>query len=228
MDLTVTGFSFNWKGCHLSLVLFGPPGSGKGTQAERISRETKKIHISTGDLFRSAVSQRTALGLEIKSYLDSGRLVPDSVTIDLIKEVIKKNHGREFVFDGFPRTLFQAEALDEFISRVKAVNIKYALFLEVPEEVLINRLTGRRVCENCGAVYHITSRPTKKEGICDECGCKTYQRKDDSMNVISTRLNAYTQNVRILMDYYQAKGLFVAVDGRGSRDQVFSRFLPYL
>ena len=210
----------------MSIVLFGPPGSGKGTQAERISEETKKLHISTGNLFRSAMGKQTPLGLEAKSYVDSGRLVPDSVTIGLVKEVIEKNREGEFIFDGFPRTLPQAEALEDLIHQIGAVSIKYALFLEVPKDILIKRVTGRRLCKNCGAVYHIQSYPTKVEGICDQCGKETYQRRDDSEDVIFTRLEAYDRNAKLLKEYYQKRGLFVVVDGRGDRDKVFSCFRP--
>ena len=212
----------------MSIVLFGPPGSGKGTQAARIAEKTKKLHIGTGNLFRDAMKNQTPLGLEAKSYVDSGRLVPDAVTVGLVKEVIEKNKENQFIFDGFPRTLPQAEALEELITRIGATLIKYALFLEVPREVLIERLTGRRLCKNCGAVYHIQSYPTEVDGICDECGSKTYQRKDDSEDVIFTRLEAYARNAEMLKGYYQKRSLFVIIDGRGDADEVFLRFQPYL
>ena len=212
----------------MSIVLFGPPGSGKGTQAARIAEETKKLHIGTGNLFRSAMKNQTPLGLEAKFYVDSGRLVPDSVTIGLVKEVIEGNKESQFIFDGFPRTLPQAEALEELIIQLDAISIKYALFLEVPREILIERLTGRRLCKGCGAVYHVQSYPTKKDGICDKCGMRTYQRKDDSEDVIFTRLEAYARNAEMLKDYYQQRNLFVMIDGRGDANKVFSRFQPYL
>lgn len=212
----------------MSIVLFGPPGSGKGTQAAKIARETKKFHIGTGNLFRSAMKNQTPLGLEAKSYVDSGRLVPDTVTVGLVKEVIEKNKKSQFIFDGFPRTLPQAEALEELINQIDANPIEYALFLEVPREVLSERLTGRRLCKSCGAVYHIQSYPTKVDGICDECETETYQRKDDSEDVISTRLEAYAKNTEMLKSYYQKRNLFVIIDGQGDVDEVFSRFQPYL
>lgn len=212
----------------MSLVLFGPPGAGKGTQAAKMISEGNKYHISTGDLFRSAMKNQTPLGLEAKSYVDSGKLVPDSVTIGLVKEVLLANKGADFIFDGFPRTSPQAEALGGLIEEMGVSPIKHALFLEVPQEILFKRLTGRRLCRNCGAVYHQQSHPPKVAGVCDECGGETYQRKDDSEDVIATRLEAYANSTEPLKDYYQEKGLFVAIDGQGDPEDVFSRFKPYL
>lgn len=212
----------------MSIVLFGPPGAGKGTQASRMIEEGGKKHISTGDLFRSAMKDQTPLGLEAKSYVDSGQLVPDSVTIGLVKEVLEQNKDGDFIFDGFPRTANQAEALEELITSLSARSIEHALFLEVPQEILFKRLTGRRLCRDCGAVYHTDFKPTQKERVCDKCGGETYQRKDDSAEVISTRLEAYAKSTEPLKDYYQKKGLFVSIDGLGEPDDVFSRFRSYL
>lgn len=188
----------------------------------------KMTHISTGDLFREAMKNETPLGLEAKSYVDSGNLVPDSVTIGLVKEVIEKNPEGDFIFDGFPRTSTQAEALEELLDTVGVSPIKHALFLEVPTEILTRRLTGRRLCRDCGAVYHVDANPPKQEGKCDLCGGEIYQRKDDSEDVISTRLEAYAKNTEPLKDYYQKKGLFVAIDGQGDPKDVYSRFQQYL
>ncbi len=212
----------------MSLVLFGPPGAGKGTQAARMIRDGGKYHISTGDLFRTAMKNNTPLGLEAKSYVDSGQLVPDSVTIGLVKEVLENNKGQDFIFDGFPRTSPQAEALEKLVHDMGVSPIRHALFLEVPQETLLTRLTGRRLCRDCGAVYHVDSSPPRVEGICDKCGGETYQRKDDSESVISTRLEAYAKSTEPLKEYYQKKGLFVAIDGQGNPDRVFARFQPYL
>lgn len=212
----------------MSIVLFGPPGAGKGTQATRMVKEGSKFHISTGDLFRAAMKNQTPLGLEAKSYVDSGNLVPDSVTIGLVKEVLEANSDQDFIFDGFPRTSPQAEALEQLVNEMGVSPIKHALFLEVPQEILFKRLTGRRLCRDCGTVYHVEANPTTVEGKCDNCGGETYQRKDDSEDVISTRLEAYAKSTEPLKDYYQEKGLFVAVDGQGDPDDVFSRFQPYL
>jgi adenylate kinase len=212
----------------LSIVLFGPPGAGKGTQAERMIQHGGKYHISTGDLFRSAMKNKTPLGLEAKSYVDSGQLVPDTVTIGLVKEVLQANKGQDFIFDGFPRTSPQAEALEELVNELGVSPIRHALFLEVPQDVLLKRLSGRRLCRDCGAVYHVISSPTAKEGVCDKCGGETYQRKDDSEDVISTRLEAYAKSTEPLKEYFQEKGLFVSIDGLGSPQDVFARFQPYL
>ena len=212
----------------MSIVLFGPPGAGKGTQAQRMISFGKKMHVSTGDLFRSAMKNETPLGLEAKSYVDSGNLVPDSVTIGLVKEVLQNNKEADFIFDGFPRTDNQAGALGQLVEEMAVSPIKYALFLEVPQEILFNRLTGRRLCRDCGAVYHVEANPTAKDGVCDSCGGETYQRKDDSEDVISTRLDAYAKNTEPLKDYYQNKGLFVSIDGQGDPDLVFERFKEYI
>lgn len=212
----------------MSLVLFGPPGAGKGTQAKRMIEDGKKSHVSTGDLFRAAMKNKTPLGLEAQSYVDSGNLVPDSVTIGLVKEVLESNKSGDFIFDGFPRTSTQAEALEELVNEMGVNPIKHALFLEVPQDILFRRLTGRRLCRDCGSVYHVDANPTKIDGVCDACGGETYQRKDDSEDVISTRLDAYAKNTEPLKDYYQKKGLFIEIDGQGDPIDVFNRFQNYL
>lgn len=212
----------------MSLVLFGPPGAGKGTQSKLMIEKGDKVHVSTGDLFRNAMKNKTPLGLEAKSFVDSGQLVPDSVTIGLVREVIDQNKEGDYIFDGFPRTTPQAEALEELLAEMGVSPIKHALFLEVPEKVLMTRLTGRRLCRDCGAVYHVESQPTAKEGVCDKCGGEVYQRKDDGEDVIVTRLEAYDKSTAPLKGYYQEKGLFQAVDGMGESSEVFSRIQPYL
>ena len=212
----------------MSLVLFGPPGAGKGTQSKLMIEQGSKVHVSTGDLFRSAMKNKTPLGLEAKSFVDSGKLVPDSVTIGLVREVIEQNKEGDYIFDGFPRTTPQAEALEELLTEMGVSPIKHALFLEVPEDVLVKRLTGRRLCRDCGAVYHVESHPSSQEGVCDKRGGEVYQRKDDGEDVISTRLEAYDKSTAPLKGYYQEKGLFQAVDGLGDSTQVFERIKPYL
>ncbi len=212
----------------MSIVLFGPPGAGKGTQAKKMIEDGKYTHVSTGDLFRAAMKDQTPLGLEAKSYVDSGNLVPDSVTIGLVKEVLQKKPDGNFIFDGFPRTSTQAEALAQLVTEMGVSPIKHALFLEVPQEILTQRLTGRRLCKDCGAVYHVDANPPKVDGKCDQCGGETYQRKDDSEDVISTRLEAYAKNTEPLKDYYEKQGLFVEIDGQGDPKDVFGRFQTYL
>ena len=212
----------------MSLVLFGPPGAGKGTQSAMMVEKGKMHHISTGDLFRNAMKNKTPLGLEAQSYVDSGNLVPDSVTIGLVREVLSENKEGNFIFDGFPRNEAQAEALASLVGEMGVSPIRHALFLEVPDEVLVKRLTGRRLCRDCGAVYHTESHPPQKEGVCDKCGGEVYQRKDDGADVISTRLEAYNKSTAPLKDYYKDKGLFVALDGLGQTEEVFARIQAYL
>ena len=212
----------------MSVVLFGPPGAGKGTQAEKIATQSGKFHVSTGNLFRDSLKEETPLGLEIRSYVEAGCLVPDTVTIALVRQVLSEEQCRDFVFDGFPRTCNQAQALNELIDELKAVSIKCALFLEVSREVLMKRLTGRRICRDCGMVYHVENFPSSKEGVCDRCGGSTYQRKDDGSDVISTRLESYAKNTEPLKEFYKKRGLFVSVEGLGDPDLVFKRLEGYL
>jgi adenylate kinase len=210
----------------LNLILFGPPGAGKGTQSALLIERQKMKQISTGDLFRAAIKNQTPLGQEAKSYLDAGKLVPDSITISLVEEVLGEMDGQSFILDGFPRTVAQAEALEKLLSRLH-LKIDKILFLEVPLELLLERLTGRRVCKNCGATYHVKSKPTRKEGICDNCGGPVVQRPDDHENVIRTRLEAYEGSTRPLKDYYKAKGLR-EIDGTGSSEDVYARIAKSL
>lgn len=212
----------------MSLVLFGPPGAGKGTQSQLMLGAQPFIHISTGNLLREAIQQKTPLGIEAQSYVDAGKLVPDSVVIGLVREFIEKNKASKFIFDGFPRTIVQAEALEQQIEQIGAVAISRALFLEVPQIDLLQRLSGRRVCKNCGAVYHETNNPPKKQGSCDACGGEVYQRKDDAAEAIQTRLEAYEKSTAPLKEYYIKKNLFVSIDGMGGSQDVFKRILPYL
>jgi adenylate kinase len=206
----------------LNLIFFGPPGAGKGTQSALLIERLNMNHISTGDLFRAAIKNQTKLGQEAKGYLDNGKLVPDSVTIALVEEVLQTLNGQSFILDGFPRTVVQAEALEKLLERLH-LKIDKSLFLEVPMNLLLGRLTGRRVCKNCGTTYHIESKPTAKEGVCDVCGGPVVQRPDDKEDVIRTRLEAYETSTRPLKDYYKAKGPFTVVDGTGSSDEVFER-----
>jgi len=212
----------------LSLVLFGPPGAGKGTQSSLMLDASTMEHVSTGQLFREAIQNKTPLGVEAQSYVDAGKLVPDSVVIGLVRELLEKNKAINFIFDGFPRTLPQAEALEQQITDVAAQKIEKALFLEVPQQVLLDRLSGRRVCKSCGATYHVQAAPPKKDGTCDKCGGEVYQRKDDAPEAIETRLDAYEKSTAPLKEFYQKKGLFVSVDGVGDSKDVFERLRPYL
>ena len=208
----------------MNLILFGPPGAGKGTQSQLLVERRKMKQISTGDLFRAAIKNQTPLGKEAKGYLDAGKLVPDSVTIGLVEEELGKLNGTQFILDGFPRNVAQAEALNTILEKLK-LSIGKVVFVEVPMNLLLGRLTGRRVCRNCAAVYHVESKPPVMEGVCDNCGGEVYQRADDKEDVIRTRLEAYETSTRPLKDYYKAKGsqVYVEVDGTGTSEQVFER-----
>ncbi len=186
------------------------------------------VHISTGNLLREAIQVKTPLGVEAQSYVDAGKLVPDSVVIGLVREFLEKNKTTQFIFDGFPRTIVQAEALEDQIHQIGASVISQALFLEVSPANLLQRLSGRRVCKNCGAVYHELNNPPRETGVCDACGGEVYQRKDDAAEAIQTRLDAYEKSTAPLKDYYLKKGLFVSIDGIGTSQEVFQRIKPYL
>lgn len=211
----------------MNLILFGPPGAGKGTQSALLVDRLKLKHISTGDLFRAAIKNGTPLGQEAKAFLDAGKLVPDSVTIGLVDEELHRLKGQDFILDGFPRNVAQAEAL-EIILQAMGSRMDRVVFLEVPLDLLLGRLTGRRVCKTCGTVYHVESKPPKAEGVCDVCGGQVVQRPDDREDVIRTRLEAYEQSTRPLKDYYKAKGPYVQVDGTGTSEEVYLRMTKAL
>lgn len=212
----------------MSIVLFGPPGAGKGTQSQLLTDRNTIKHLSTGDLFRKAMGEGSPLGLEAKSYVDAGKLVPDTVTIGLVRELLEKNINTDYIFDGFPRTENQAKALEEMISAINAKPISRAIFLEVDEKILVDRLSGRRVCKNCNAVYHIQSKPSKVEGVCDLCGGLVYQRKDDGVDVISTRLKAYEENTKPLKKYYSDVGLFTSINGEGETESIYKNIKKFV
>jgi adenylate kinase len=206
----------------LNIVLFGPPGAGKGTQSQFLTDKFALTHVSTGDLLRAAIKNKTALGLEAKRYMDAGELVPDAIVIGLIKEVMTKNMGKGMLLDGFPRNTNQAQALDSLLGQENS-NIRRAVFLEVDRQLLKMRLTGRRVCTKCGAAFHIALRPPKNEGVCDVCGGTLEHRPDDKPEVIDNRLEVYDKNTAPLKTYYQKAGKFIAVDGVGDPEAVFER-----
>lgn len=203
----------------MNIILFGAPGAGKGTQSEFLINRLGMTQISTGDLFRAAIKNKTDLGRKAQEYMDKGQLVPDSIVIGMVEEVLK-NGVKNFVLDGFPRTVAQAEALDALLGKMN-LSIDKSIFLEVPMAVLMSRLTGRRVCRNCGAVYHVDSKPTRKDGVCDNCGGEVYQRNDDKAEVIGTRLKAYEEFTSPLKAFYQRTGKYVEVDGDRATETVF-------
>lgn len=216
-------FNTKMKGAMKScLLFFGAPGSGKGTQSEILVQKHGFAHISTGDIFRENLKQETPLGQQAKKFIDRGDLVPDEITSGMLKEAIKNTKLNRFILDGYPRNLNQAHNL-EALSEELNFEIKSVIFLEVPDKVLFERLTGRRVCRNCGSVYHIAYKPTQKDGICDVCGGEVYQRKDDSEEVIGHRLKTYEQTTFPVKNYYEEMGILQIVDGQGQLSDIEKR-----
>ncbi|MCL4516144.1 MAG: adenylate kinase [Firmicutes bacterium] len=204
----------------MRLILLGPPGAGKGTQAQVLVEELEVPHISTGDMFRAAMKAGTELGRQAKSYVDKGELVPDSVTIGLVRERLALPDCRKgFLLDGFPRTVAQAEALDELLAGLDMA-LDAVVNIQVDPEVLVNRLSNRRTCRNCGAVYHLLHKPPASPGKCDACGGELYQRPDDHEATVRNRLEVYTAQTRPLIDFYRRKGLLHSVDGEAEVEQV--------
>lgn len=205
----------------MKIVLLGPPGAGKGTQAKSISNRYSIPHISTGDIFRSNISENTPLGVEAKKYMDNGQLVPDEVTINMVKDRLQQDDCKNgYLLDGFPRTVHQAEALQEFLQERKE-NIDTALLIEVPMNFILERMTGRRVCPSCGASYHMKFNPTKSEGKCDVCGSDVIQRKDDSEETVNERLDVYQRQTQPLIDFYKERNQLSVVDGTKAINEVF-------
>lgn len=204
----------------MNIILMGLPGVGKGTQASEIVKKFPIPHISTGDMFRKAIKDETDLGKEAKSYMDRGELVPDEVTVGIVKERISEDDAKKgFLLDGFPRTIDQAEALNEIMSELGR-NIDAVINIEVPEEELMNRLTGRRICEKCGTTYHLVFNPPKVDGICDIDGGKLYQREDDNPETVSNRLNVNVKQSKPILEYYNEKGVLKNIDGAKDIDDV--------
>ncbi|KAA0544081.1 adenylate kinase [Bacillus sp. BGMRC 2118] len=205
----------------MNLILMGLPGAGKGTQAEQIVENYNIPHISTGDMFRAAMNEGTELGLKAKSFMDQGQLVPDEVTIGIVRERLGKDDCKKgFLLDGFPRTVAQAEALEVMLSDLERT-IDYVLHIHVDQSLLLDRLTGRRICRNCGATYHLIFNPPANEGVCDKCGGELYQRADDNAETVGNRLEVNTKQMKPLLDFYQEKGYLRTIDGEQEIDQVF-------
>lgn len=205
----------------MNIILLGPPGAGKGTQAKSISKEYKIPHISTGDIFRKNISEKTPLGLEAKGYMDNGQLVPDELTINLVKDRLTHDDCvNGFMLDGFPRTVKQAEALDAFLME-RHIDIDAALLIDAPKELIVERMTGRRVCSHCGETYHVVNIPPKVEDVCDECGSALVQRKDDNLETVLERLDVYDRQTAPLVEYYKGRGKLKSVDGSKELHEVF-------
>lgn len=197
----------------MNLLIMGPPGAGKGTQAEVLVKELNITHISTGDMFRNAIKEGTEMGLKAKEYMDKGALVPDEVVIGMVKERLSQPDCKAgFLLDGFPRTVEQAKALDATLDEL-AIKLDSVINIVVPLDKLMARLTGRRVCKGCGASYHVMFNPPKVEGKCNTCGGELYQRSDDNEESVGTRLKAYEDKTQPLIDYYAAKGILLNVNG---------------
>ena len=211
-----------------NIVLMGPPGAGKGTLAKQLKTAFSLTHISTGDMFREAIKEGTPLGKLAKSYLDSGNLVPDEVTIGLVKErLAKEDCANGFLLDGFPRTLPQAEALKELSKEINRP-VEVVVNLDCDNDELVRRISGRRVCKNCGAPYHITNMKPKVEGVCDLCGGPLYQRKDDNEEALKVRLQHYVQDTKPLLEFYEKEGLLKNFNSLVGSTQLFDEVSEFL
>jgi adenylate kinase len=213
----------------MRIVLVGPPGAGKGTQAAFLAKNLSIPHISTGDLFRANISQQTELGKLAKSYMDKGELVPDEVTIAMAKDRMEQPDAENgFLLDGFPRNVSQAEALDEML-QAEGMKLDAVLDLEVPEDEVVRRIAGRRICRNDSAhVFHVAYKAPKKEGVCDVCGGELYQRDDDSEDTVRKRLEVYHTQTEPIIDYYKSQGLVVTISSLGPVGEVTQRALEAL
>ena len=212
----------------MKIIMLGAPGAGKGTQAKQIATKYEIPHISTGDIFRANLKNGTELGKKAKVYMDQGLLVPDELTCDLVMDRISQEDCQKgFVLDGFPRTIPQAEALTNALNKI-GQSMDYAVDVDVPDENIVNRMSGRRACLNCGATYHIVFNPTKTEGVCDGCGNKTVLREDDNPETFQKRLYVYHEQTQPLIDYYREQNILKTVDGTKPMDEVFSDIVAIL
>ncbi len=208
------------------VIMMGPPGSGKGTQAIRIAADLKLPHISTGDILRMHLKNRTDIGQMIRNYLDTGKLVPDQVVIDMLKtRIAEPDCANGFILDGFPRTVAQAEELNKMLGNKYKVTV---LDLTLSDKSVVDRITGRRTCSQCGKMYHIVFSPPKKQGVCDACGGELSQRSDDNEQIVQERLNAYHAQIQPLIEFYQSKGIYTQIDGEKTPDEVFKACMQIL
>jgi adenylate kinase len=204
------------------ILVMGPPGAGKGTQAAKLVEKYHIPHISTGDMFRAAVSEGTPLGIKAKGFMDAGQLVPDDVTIGIVKERLAKPDCKTgFLLDGFPRTIEQAGALDKTLAEL-SLKLDYVVNIAVPNEELVRRATGRQICRNCGATYHVLFNPSTAGNMCDKCHGELFQRADDQEETVKKRLEVYLKQTQPLIHYYQQQGIYSEIDGQQTMDQVFA------
>ena len=212
----------------MKIIMLGAPGAGKGTQAKQIAAKYEIPHISTGDIFRANIKNNTELGKKAKEYMDQGMLVPDELTCDLVMDRIAQNDcERGFVLDGFPRTIPQAEALTNALSKI-GQSMDYAIDVDVPDENIVNRMSGRRACLSCGATYHLVFNPTKVDGVCDTCDNETVLRDDDKPETVQKRLSVYHDQTQPLIDYYKNMNILKTVDGTKPMNEVFSDIVAIL
>lgn len=206
----------------MRLILLGPPGAGKGTQAANIVNKYQLPHISTGDIFRANIKQGTELGNRAKAFMDKGELVPDSLVVELVEDRLQQDDTKiGFMLDGFPRTLPQAEALDSVLANMGST-LNFVVNIVVDPSVLVERAVGRRICKDCGATYHIKFNPSKVEGVCDVCSGELYQRSDDNAKTVENRISVYTNETAPLVDYYKDSGKLVSINGLQDIDKVFA------
>ena len=212
----------------MKIIMLGAPGAGKGTQAKKIAAKYAIPHISTGDIFRANIKNNTELGQKAKTYMDKGELVPDELVVDLIMDRFKEaDCANGYVLDGFPRTIPQAEVLDKALTEL-GDKIDYAINVDVPDENIIKRMSGRRACVTCGATYHIVHIPPKKEGVCDTCGSELILRDDDKPETVKNRLDVYHKQTQPLIDFYTEKGVLRSVDGTVDMKDVFAAIVAIL
>ncbi len=212
----------------MNLILLGPPGAGKGTQAVKIVEKYKVPHISTGDIFRANIKNGTELGKKAKEYMDKGELVPDDLVCEIATSRLLEDDCKDgFLLDGFPRTVYQAEKLDEFLEN-HGKKVDKVLDIAVEKEELMKRLTGRRVCKACGATYHVTNIPPKKEGVCDNCGGELMQRADDTAETVENRIEVYHSQTMPLVEYYEKAGNIAHIDGAIGLENVFNHIVSVL
>ncbi|MFG6331401.1 MAG: adenylate kinase [Lachnospiraceae bacterium] len=212
----------------MKIIMLGAPGAGKGTQAKKIAEKYQIPHISTGDIFRANIKNGTELGRKAKTYMDQGLLVPDELVCDLVVDRVQQEDCKGgYILDGFPRTIPQAERLDQALAEL-GESVDYAVNVEVPDENIVNRMGGRRACVGCGATYHLVYAPTKKEGVCDSCGAELILRDDDKPETVQKRLGVYHEQTQPLIDYYGRKGILKDVDGTMDMEAVFQAITEIL